>query len=201
MKAKKTLVRLALALALPGVTHIALGQAAPAGTQQLQLSAFGGLTGAFTGFEGGKNLGFTAGADLAFLGFRRFQPAFEIRGTYPIDEGHIIGQKNFLLGPKVEYPIGHFHPYANFFVGRGTIDYLNGGFVFGPTLYLSSNSTLYSPGGGLDYNLTHNIAVKADVQFQHWNIPVTASGSIYAKALTLGFVYNFDFNPRHRHER
>jgi hypothetical protein len=199
MKAKKTLVRLALALALPGITHIALGQAVPAGTQQLQLSAFGGLTGTFTGFEGGKNLGITAGADLTFLAFRRFLPALEIRGTYPIDQGHISSQKNFLVGPKVEYPIGRLHPYANFLVGRGTIDYLNGGFIFGPTLYLSTNSFIYSPGAGVDYSLTHNLEAKADVQFQHWNTPVVPSGSIYAKTLTLGIVYNFDFNPRHRH--
>src|SRR5580704_12492639 len=140
MKAKKTLVRLALALALPSITHIALGQAAPAGTQQLQLSAFGGLTGTFTGFEGGKNLGITAGADLTFLAFRKFRPAFEIRGTYPIDQGHISTQKNFLLGPKVEYPWGHFHPYADFLIGRGEIDYLNGGLIVGDIRYISSNT-------------------------------------------------------------
>jgi opacity protein-like surface antigen len=201
MNDKKTWVWLALSLAISGLSHIALGQAVPSGTQQLQLSAFGGLTGTFTGFEGGKNLGITAGADLTFLAFRKFRPAFELRGTFPIDEGHIDSQKNFLLGPKVEYPIGRFHPYADFLVGRGSIDYLNGGVIIGTLRYLSSNTVVYSPGAGLDYNLTHNLAVKADAQFQHWNTPVTPSGSIYAKALTLGVVYNFDFNPRHRHER
>jgi opacity protein-like surface antigen len=95
--------------------------------------------------------------------------------------------------------MGRLHPYANFFVGRGTIEYLNGGFIVGNLLYLSTNTFVYSPGVGLDYNLTHNIAVKVDGQFQHWNTPVTPSGSIYSKALTVGVVYNFDLNPRHRH--
>jgi opacity protein-like surface antigen len=199
MKDKKVLVRLALSLAISSLTSMAFGQAAPAGTQQLQLSAFGGLTGTYTGLDGGKNLAITAGGDVEYLGFRRFLPAFELRGTYPIDEGHISSQKSFLLGPKVVYPIGRLHPYANFLVGRGTIDYLNGGFVVGNLLYLSTNTFVYSPGVGLDYNLTHNIAVKVDAQFQHWNTPVVPSGSIYAKALTVGVVYNFDFNPRHRH--
>ncbi|MEO6804615.1 MAG: hypothetical protein ABI286_00020 [Edaphobacter sp.] len=199
MKDKKVLVRLALSLAISSLTSMAFGQAAPAGTQQLQLSAFGGLTGTYTGLEGGKNLGITVGADLAYLGFRRFLPAFELRGTYPIDQGHIDSQKNFLLGPKVEYPIGRFHPYADFLFGRGTIDYQNGGFIVGNLRYLSTNTFLYSPGIGLDYGLTHNIEVKVDGQFQHWNTPVTPSGSIYSKALTVGFVYNFDFNPHHRH--
>jgi hypothetical protein len=201
MKDKKALVRLALSVAIAGLTHAAHAQAAPAGTQQLQLSAFGGFTGTFTDLEGGKNLGITIGADVTFLKFRLFKPAFEIRGTYPIDEGHISSQKDFLLGPKVEYPIGRFHPYADFFVGRGQINYLNGGFIVGNTKFITTNTFVYSPGVGLDYNLTHNLAVKADAQFQHWDTPVVPSGAIHPTALTFGVVYNFDLNPRHRHQR
>jgi opacity protein-like surface antigen len=196
----KLSVKLALFTAVSALTQTASAQAAPAGTQKLQLSAFAAATGTFTDLEGGKNLAITAGADLTYLGFRRFRPAFEIRGTYPIDEGHISSQKNFLLGPKVEYPIGKLHPYADFLFGRGQIDYHAPGFVFGDTLFISSNSFVYSPGVGLDYNLTHNLAIKGDVQFQHWDTPATASGTIHPTALTLGVVYNFDFNRGHRHD-
>jgi opacity protein-like surface antigen len=201
MKYTKILVKLALFPAICTLARTAHAQAAPAGTQQLQLSAFVAGTGTFTGFEGGKNLGITAGADLTFLAFRSFRPAFELRGSYPIDKGHISSQKNFLLGPKVEYPLGRFHPYVDFFFGRGAIDYQAPGFIFGNTLFISTNTFVYSPGVGLDYNLTHNIAVKADAQFQHWNTPVTSSGVIHPTALTLGVVYTFDLNPRHRHSR
>ena len=194
-------VRLALFTAVSALTHTALPQATPAGTQKLQLSAFAGVTGTFTGFEGGKNLGITAGADLTYLGFRLFRPSFEARGTYPIDEGHISSQKNFLLGPKVEYPLGKLHPYADFLIGRGQIDYHSPGFIFGNTLYISTNTVVYSPGVGVDYNFSHNLALKADAQFQHWDTPVVASGTIHPVALTLGVVYNFDFNPRHRHNQ
>jgi hypothetical protein len=197
----KLSAKLVLFTAVSALTHIASAQAAPAGTQKLQLSAFVAATGTLTNLEGGKNLGITAGADLTFLGFRRFRPAFEARGSYPIDKGHISSQKNFLLGPKVEYPLGKFHPYADFLIGRGQIDYHDPGFVFGNTLYISSNTTVYSPGVGFDYNLTHTLAVKADAQFQHWDTPVTASGVIHPTALTLGAVYNFDFNRGHRHNR
>ena len=196
----KISAKLALFIAVSALTHTAFAQAAPAGTQQLQISAFVAGTGTFTGLEGGKNLAITAGADLTFLRFRRFRPSFEARGTYPINKGHISSQKNFLLGPKVEYPLGRFHPYADFLIGRGQIDYHAPGFVFGNTLYISSNTTVYSPGVGLDCNLTHNLAIKADVQFQHWNTPVTASGTIHPTALTLGVVYSFDFNRGHRHD-
>ena len=201
MKSTKTLVKLALLATVCAQLTTAFGQAAPAGTQQLQLSAFGALTGTFTGLEGGKNLGITAGADLTVLTFRLFRPAFEIRGTYPIDKGHISSQKNFLLGPKVEYPIGRLHPYADFFFGRGGIDYHQPGFDVGNIRYIRTNTFVYSPGVGLDYSLTHNIAVKFDAQFQHWNTPVTESGVIHPTALSVGFVYNFDLNPRHRHTR
>jgi len=195
----KILVKLALFTAISALSHAAFPQASPAGTQHLQLSAFGGLTGTFTNLEGGKNLGITAGADLTFLFFRQFQPSFEFRGTYPIDKGHISSQKNFLLGPKVEFPLGKFHPYVNALFGRGEIDYHDPGFDFENIRYISTNTFVYSFGGGLDYSLTHNIALKADAQFQHWNTPVTASGTIHPTALTGGVVYHFDFNPRHRH--
>jgi opacity protein-like surface antigen len=197
----KISVKLALFTAVSALTHAASAQAAPAGTQKLQLSAFAAATGTFTGLEGGKNLGITAGADLTFLNFRQFRPSFEARGTYPINKGHISSQKNFLLGPKVEYPLGKLHPYVDFLFGRGQIDYHAPGFVFGNTLYINSNTFIYSPGVGVDYNLTHNLAIKADAQFQHWNTPVTASGAIHPTALSLGVVYNFDLNPRHRHNR
>jgi len=201
MKFTKELARLALFIAVGALAHTAFAQAVPAGKQQLQLSAFVAGTGTFTDLEGGKNLDITAGVDLTILHFRQFRPAFEIRGTYPIDQGHISSQKNFLLGPKVEYPIGHFHPYVDFLIGRGEIDYHEPGYLFENILYISSTTVVYSPGIGLDYNLTHNLAVKADAQFQYWNTPATPSGTINPTALTLGVVYIFDFNPRHRHER
>ncbi|WP_353063747.1 outer membrane beta-barrel protein [Tunturibacter psychrotolerans] len=198
MKFRKTLTSLALLSALP-LGRNALAQSTPTATQQLQLSAFVGGTGTFTDLAGGKNLDVTAGADITVLTFGRFRPAAEIRGSYPINEGTISSQKNFLLGPKVEYPLGRVHPYANFLIGRGGIDYLRGGYIFGNVRYLSSNTLVLSPGVGLDYNLTHQLAVKVDFQYQHWDTPAVASGSISPKAITLGAVYVFDFNPHHDH--
>ena len=177
----------------------ASAQSAPTAIQPLQISAFLAGTGTFTNLGGGKNLDITAGADLTFLRFRLIKPAFEVRGSYPIDSGHISSQKSFLLGPRVEYPIGRLHPYADFLFGRGQIDYLNGGYIVGNLDYISSNTFIYSPGVGVDYDLSHYFAVKADVQFEHWNTPVTPSGSINPTALTLGLVYNFDFNSGRPH--
>jgi hypothetical protein len=204
MKQKHSLIKLSLLITL---SPIAFAQSSPTATQTLQLSAFAGITGTFIDIEGGKNLGITAGADLTFLNLsRHFKPSIEIRGTYPIDDGHIASEKNFLGGVKVEYPVHRFHPYGDFFVGRGEIDYNNGGFIVivSPTEtlnYLSSNTTIYSPGGGLDYDISHTIALKADVQVQHWDVPVLPSGSAWATSLTFGAVYNFDFNPHRRYKQ
>lgn len=201
MKYTQPLIRSVIVVATCALSQVASAQANPAGTQQLQISAFAGLTGTFTDLAGGKNLGITAGADLTFLAFRAFRPSFEIRGTYPIDEGQISSQKNFLLGPKVEYPVGHFHPYADFLFGRGEIDYHYPGYIFGNVRYIQTNTFIYSPGIGLDYNLTHQLAVKADIQFQHWDTPAVPSGVIHPTAITFGATYTFDFNSGHRHQR
>jgi hypothetical protein len=200
MKYTQPLIKSVIVVAICVLNHVGFAQA-PAGTQQLQIAVFGGLTGTFTDLSGGKNLAITAGGDLTFLAFHSFRPSFEIRGTYPIDGGSISSQKNFLLGPKVEYPIGHFHPYADFLLGRGGIDYHSPGYTFGNVRYISSNTFVYSAGVGVDYNFTHNLLGKADVQFQHWETPAVESGVIHPIAITLGATYTFDLNPGHRHQR
>ena len=202
MRQIQTLAQLAIIiLAIISLGGIGHAQVAPTASQQLQLSAFAGATGTFTDLLGGKNLDITAGADLTFVGFRLLRPSIEVRGSYPIDKGTISSQKAFLGGAKVEHPFGRFHPYADFLIGRGEIDYGMGGYLVGNVRYISTTSTIYSPGGGLDYNLTNQFDVKADVQYQHWDTPVVSSGVIHPVATTLGVVYRFDFNPRHHRNR
>lgn len=168
-------------------------QALPAADKPFSFSVFAGATGAYTGLSGGKNLGITAGGDISFKPFHRFYPSVEVRGTYPIDDGNIDSQENILFGVKAERYYGNFRPYVNFFYGRAKIDYENGGYPnpAGTLLYLDSISNVYAPGGGVDYTLTDHFAFKVDFQFQHYGAPVAPSGSIYAKALTLGVVYRF----------
>jgi opacity protein-like surface antigen len=197
MKQTKILATLALLLPLAFLPSTSNAQATSTASQPLQLSAFVAGTGTFTDLEGGKNGSFTAGVDLTFLNVPHVRPSLEIRGSYPIDQGHISSQKNFLIGPKVERQFGNFHPYADFLIGRGGIDYLNGGFIYGNTLFISSTSTVYSAGGGLDYDLTHHWALKADYQYQHWDAPVVPSGVIHPSVVTFGALYRFDFNEHH----
>jgi Outer membrane protein beta-barrel domain len=174
-------------------------QALPTATQTTHLSAFAGGTGVYTNLEGGRNLSFTAGLDLSISSFRGYHPSIELRGTYPVHTGSISSQKSALGGVRIDRQFGNFRPYANFLIGRGEIDYQNGGFIIGPITYLSSTTNVYSPGGGVDYDFTDHFSLKADFQYQFWSTPVVSSGSIHPKATTLALVYRFgDNHPRHR---
>jgi hypothetical protein len=192
----------AVALAIAAIATIAAfapfahAQATPVATQSLQLSAFGALTGTYTGLSGGRNLGFTAGADLGFYPYRSFYPSLEIRGTLPAFKGHVDNQKNILAGLKVERHYGRFHPYADILFGRAAIHYANGGYPnpANDFLYTETPTNVLSPGVGLDLTLTDHIALKGDAQFQRLSTPVTVSGHIYAKPLSLGVIYRFNFN-------
>lgn len=157
-------------------------------------------TGTWTNVVGGRNLGVTAGGDLAFLTYRRLRPVVEVRGNYPLYDGQVDRQKSFEGGLKVERQIGALRPYANFLIGRGEIDFKKG-LLVGDLLYLKTVSTVYSPGFGVEYDVTPHWSAKADFQYQYWNTPAVASGTVHPKALSAGAVYRFDFNPHYRVRR
>jgi opacity protein-like surface antigen len=194
----RTRIILFLSLA---ITSIAGAQAIPAATQPLDISAFGAATGNWTGLDGGRNLGVTAGLDIGWKPFYGFFPAIEGRGTYPLDSGHVDSQKNALVGIRASRFYGRFHPYGDFLVGRGKIIYQNGGFpnANGSLLYIDSVSTVYSYGGGVDLTLSDNFSLKLDAQIQHYDVPVNSTGSIYSKPISAGIVYHFNFNHHIRY--
>jgi Outer membrane protein beta-barrel domain len=166
----------------------------PTAIQRMQLSAFAGASGVFTGLAGGKNVSFTAGTDLALPPFHGLRPVAEIRGTYPIDDGTISSQRSIMGGLRVDYPIGHrIHPYGDFLFGRGQSNY-GAGYFFGNFEYVLTTNYVYSPGGGFDYDLGDHFGVKVDAQYQRWTSAPTASGTIWSTVVTAGLVYRFNFN-------
>jgi len=172
-------------------------QAIPAATTPLSFSAFGAVTRSYTGLVGAKNLGITAGGDLGFRPYHLFYPSVEVRGTYPVHDGNVDAQKNILFGLRVERYYYRFRPYADFLYGRAKIDYLDGGYPnpAGTILFINSFSNVLSFGGGLDYTLTNHFGIKVDGQVQHLDVPVTASGTVYSKPITIGMVYRFSASP------
>ena len=194
---KNTRVVLTLAIALATICRAGTAsaqKALPTATQTLQLSGFAGLSGVYTGLSGGRNLSFTAGADLGLPAYLGTRPTIEVRGTYPMDGGRIDSQKSILGGLRVDFLISRrLRPYADFLLGRGQIDY-GRGYRVGNIVYLQTTTNVYSPGGGFEYDLSPRFSVRADGQIQHWGYAPTPSGSIYSKVGTAALVYRFDFN-------
>ena len=176
----------------------AVAQSGPTAQQPLHLSAFGAGTGTYTGLYGGHNAGITAGGDLTFTNFRGVRPSIEVRGTYPFWKGQIVGERDILGGVKLEGTyVQRFHPYVDFLIGIGAMNYPNG-IAVGNFVYLRTSSTVYSPGVGVDVDLTPRWAVKADVQYQRWRTPVRPyQESVWSTPVSFGATYRFDFNPHH----
>ncbi len=182
---------LVLVLALAFASHM-YAQADPTATQRLHASAFGGVTGTYTGLDSGRNLGITAGADLGSGSYFSLQPSFELRGTYAFDKGGVDSQKNILAGLKLVRAYRRFEPYGDVLFGRGEINYNHGRLnPAGDFLYFQTYSNILSLGGGLDIPFSEHLRLKVDGQLQRYSTPVTESGHLYSKPFTLGVVYRF----------
>ncbi|WP_213806914.1 hypothetical protein [Granulicella sp. dw_53] len=194
-------VRLGFIVLVSTIAVYGHAQATPTASQGYQLSVFGGGTGNFTGLLGGKNLDVTAGADLGFRSFFRLNPSIEVRGTFPIKKGHIASEKNVVAGLKVQKDFGRLHPYVDFLVGRGAVDYSRPyPDATGSIFYIRTTGLVYSPGIGADLDITNHFSLKADFQIQRYSTPILGIGHLNSKATTGAIVYRFDFN-HHRHQR
>ena len=195
------------ALFLTGPYSKALAQAdQPTAIRKLAPSAFVMIGGTYTGVgsngsathrHGGKNVALTAGANLGFLSFGHFMLGAEVRGSYPLDRGHIVGEKSILGGARMTYETGGLiRPYVDGLFGRGQMNYQDGGYKLltpsGFTLGYSQTATnIYDFGGGLEFDVFRQISLKADVQAQHWNTPVIANGSVWSGQASIGAAYRF----------
>ena len=158
----------------------------------MTLSAFAGVSANYTGVELEKNGDITAGADVGFKQFAGFLPAVEVRGSYPIAKGNVANMENLLAGIRLGRRKDRFNPYGDVLFGRGKLDFPHGlSTPTGTFIVLSNTTNVLSFGGGLDYNLSQHFGAKGDFQFQKYDTPVTASGSVYSKVFTVGITYRF----------
>ncbi len=166
-------------------------QDVPAARARIQLYGFGGVSGDFTGVGLAKNLDITAGADLEFRPFFTLYPAVEVRGSYPVEKGNVVAEKNLLGGLRLGRHVHPFSPYGDILFGRGQLNFANGGYPTpdGSYYVISDTSNVLSFGAGTDISLNGRWAGKADFQFQRYQSPVTTTGYVYAKVFTVGLVY------------
>ena len=184
--------RFLAAAALLVSVHAARAQAVPTASANVQLSAFAGVSANFTGVQLAGNKDVTAGVDIGFRPFAGFFPALEARGLYPISKSDIVNQENVLAGIRLGRRKENFNPYGDVLFGRGKLNYPNGLPNAANTfIVLSNTSNVLSFGGGLDYNLSRHFGAKGDFQFQKYDTPVTASGSVYSKVFSAGMTYRY----------
>ena len=173
----------------------AFGQAGSTASRGLEIAGFGGVSGVLTGLNGGRELAFTGGLDVGFRPFYGLLPAVEVRGMYPLASGTVDREKNVLAGLRIQKRHRGFRVYGDVLFGRGGLEYLNGGILdaAGDFRYLTSTTNVFSPGLGISQDVGYHLSVFADAQFQHYNTPVTAAGSLWSKPLTIGVTYRLPF--------
>lgn len=176
-------------------------QSLPTASRGVIPSVFGGVTGAYTGLNGGRNLGLTAGFDLGFKPFFGLLPSAEVRGTYPVDNGSIVGEEHVEGGIRLQKRYGRVRPYVDFLFGRGELNYQHGGYPVPAQAfrYLQTTSNVISPGIGFEVDMTPRLALLLDGQGQIWHVPFDPSGSsadsghIISYPGTIGVVYRFNW--------
>jgi hypothetical protein len=123
--------------------------------------------------------GYIVGGGLTHsLKSRWLVPSIEVR--YMNTVGTNITENSFLGGIKVETHFHRFHPYANFLIGIGNINFIPVNF--------SDNSIAYDAGVGLDYNVYKRFSIKVDAQEQFWKLG-QASNELTPTSISAGISY------------
>lgn len=179
----------------------AQAQSVPTASRGVVPSVFGGVTGAYTGLYGSRNLGLTAGLDVGFKPYFGFLPSIELRGTYPVDSGSIVGEEHVEGGLRLQKRYRGFRPYVDFLYGRGQLNYQHGGLAVPMQAfrYLQTTGNVISPGVGVEVDVTPHVAVLFDGQYQIWHVPFDPSGKtansghLNSFPGTIGVVYRFSW--------
>ena len=159
----------ALTLAAAWQPRTAHAQAQATGTKKLGLDVFGAVTGGNPKYGvTTKELGYLVGGDITYH-FRLVDVSFEAR--YTSITGFSADESTYGGGFKFERAFNRFHPYVDLLIASGNIKFDHPE-IYGNPNYTHDNSTVYDFGGGLDYDLVRNFAIKVDVQGQRWRIGV-----------------------------
>jgi hypothetical protein len=168
-------------------------QALPAAARTGELSAFATYSRVTTDY-GYPNKGGTTFGLLYVREVRWFlTPSIEFRVKATFD-GRTVDEHTWGGGIRFERRIRDFRPYGNFFISSGTIHY-NFSNPYNPhptaTPYTWDNSIVYSPGFGVDYNLSRYWGARFDYQFEFWNLG--NSQTLTPQAMSFGILYRIQF--------
>jgi hypothetical protein len=189
---------LLLAIVLIQSPRMLHAQSKATADNSMDMSVFGGYLYLNPDY-GRSGSGVTAGADLTrYMGWR-VVPSFEVRGNYA--KTLTVSEYTALVGFRVKTDFrGRFHPYADFLVGVGRINFEQ---PLSPS-YTHDGSVVYSYGGGVDIDVHNNFAAKFDFSGQSWNMgpessaPGASNFTLAPMALVVGVTYRIPFRTHDR---
>jgi opacity protein-like surface antigen len=172
-------------------------QAISTASRSLDIAAFGGYAGGKTDYGAEKPQGAGFGLDITKFFHLPVVPSLEARAN--VFDSSVINELSYMGGIRVEVPLkNRIHPYAAVLAGVGTLH-----FKFSPNPgYTGDRGVVISYGGGIDFDVVHNISIKIDGQYQNWNlgpngqkVPVTANFTLTPIVGIIGVEYHIPFRP------
>ena len=171
-------LRYILALLLASASPLAHAQAIPAGSVPGDLQV--GFVYAHANPDyGPKNTnGFGVFADVDLWKYIGVEGEFHrITGNTPI----AVTESTYEIGGRYRYPFHAFSPYIKVLAGGGL-------FSFGDSSQ-SGTYAMYAGGGGIDYQATQHVILRADYEYQRWgSFP---PHGLQPNVFTIGAAYRF----------
>lgn len=169
------------------LSHSLSAQAMPTATGSGAYIAVGGEGSIFQADYGQRDLaGFVAYADIHPV--LRYGIEAEARFLH-YHTSEDVTEANYFIGPRVSFrPGSNLRPYAKFLVGAGKIVL--------PYHYAQGSFLAFAPGGGVDYQLTDRITLRAvDLEYQIW--PDFTYGSLRPYGISTGFSFRLNSVPQY----
>lgn len=169
----------------------AYGQATTTASKTMDISFFGGYSATRPDYGPQVDNGVTVGANVTRYYRYRVKPSLETR--FGFANGPTVNEQTYLFGFRGQMDYGRVHPYADVLFGLGNIHY---NFIVdprNPKSGLNDDSVVESPGVGLDIDVYRQWQVKADYQYQFWNLGT--NDSLSPSVFTVGVTYRIPFRP------
>jgi hypothetical protein len=166
-------------------------QGLPAASKEAAISFFGAYSRVNTDRSSQKDNGFTVGFAYTRYLHWLLTPSIEVRCK--IATGSTVSEKTFGGGIRVEHRFKNFYPYANFFGSYGKITFTNPITTVPGPRYYYDDSTVYSTGAGVDYDITSTWAARVDYQFEHWHTGF--KNTFTPQIFSIGILYRIPFKP------
>jgi hypothetical protein len=140
-------------------------QAIPDAYKTSDIAVFGGYENIDPAYGPDRNHGEGFGVNFTRY-FVRLPVDLSVEARVNLTNGTDVKERTYLIGLQAKKTFyNRYHPYIDFLAGTGTIH-----FNTRATGYVGDNSIIYNFGGGVDIDLVHNIAFRADYQHQLWSL-------------------------------